>query len=125
MLQVVTESFNRTINSVSVFCARTFEKILFQKNEMISLGLGYWSLSLPDPYFVSQRFGAADATASSYKVFFRTVGCVSKAHCKSVLLVCLHLSSWEVSRTKSFCSSPPLFPLEAVRASDERGSQAP
>lgn len=57
-----------------------------KKKEKILFCLGHWSLSLSllYPHLVSQRFGAANAIASSCKVFFRTEGCINKARYKSV-----------------------------------------
>lgn len=109
-LQVVTESFSRTVNSISVFCTWTFKKFhLENQNDFV----GCWLLvSVPPvPHVMPQRLSAAHATASGYKVVCRLVVYTNKAHYTSLLLVRLPLSSWESTRTKSFCGSlwgPPL-----------------
>lgn len=48
--------------------------------------VGSWLLVsvLPPPPFWAPRFRAVDAITSSYKMFFRTVGYINKAHYKSI-----------------------------------------
>lgn len=76
-----------------------------KKKEKILFCLGRWSLSLSllYPHLVSQRFGAANAIASSCKVFFRTEGCINKARYKSVYFTgTFALSFCFITRDKEF-----------------------
>lgn len=112
-LQVVAENFNRSINSISVFCTWTIQKISFGELKWFCWVLATGLCPSYTPCVLPQRLSAADATASGYKVLCRMVGYTNKAYYMSVLLVCLFLSSRELTRTKSFYDSlwlwgPPL-----------------
>ena len=62
------------------------KRFYFVLATVLSLSLSL-SLSLFYPHLVSQRFRAANAIASSCKVFFRTEGCINKARYKSVYFI--------------------------------------
>lgn len=93
----MTESFNRTINSISIFCAWTLKKKKKWFSWVLAVGLSFHC-----PLLLWPEISTADAVASCYKTFFRTEDYICKAHYKSILLVHLLLSSWEA---RSFYST--------------------
>lgn len=87
------------------------KKKLFKRNEILSLGLSYWSTLPPFHILI---FSAADVTASGSQGVFKTVDDINKVYYSSVYFIGMLALEFLGSHEDKECSSLGLVPLEAV-----------